>query len=374
MYTVKTPEYELLLQSCYNAKQPLFVQGGPGIGKSAIPRQLFKKTAEKEGRLFVEWSDLTLEDRKTCIEKPSEYFVFMDARTSQMDTTSLVGIPNMTKTDLLENIPYSWVVYFTNAAAAGVLFFDELNLAPSIVQSITYSAIHDRVISDRRISDKVYIFAAGNRSQDKAHTFDMPLPLRDRFAECEVEIDVDAWINWAARSNINSHLISFINWKPANLYNADKVKAEKPSTPRGVARASNLLGDMDIGSNHAHMMASISCGESFATEFQAYCKVYKQLDWPAIFANPASVNSMILDKQYAISAGLADQFKRHPDDVKLHDKIFTVADNLREDFAVFSYRMISNANRSVWKKSLTALNRQKAFAGKYAKYLLDNLT
>lgn len=373
MYKVKTSEYEKLLMACYEANQPLFIQGGAGIGKSAIPRQVFREVAAKKGRQFIEWSDLTLDERRTCILYPDKFFVFMDARTSQMDTTSLVGIPNMSKTEQLENIPYSWVVYFTTENAAGVIFADEINLAPPIVQSITYSMIHDRVISDRRLAKEVYVFAAGNRSQDKAHTFDMPLPLRDRFAECEIDIDVDHWIKWASRTKINPHLIQFINWKPSNLYNVDKVKAEKPCTPRGVERASNLLNGYDIQDDKAHMLISISCGESFATEFQAYCKIYSQLDWIEIFNKPSSVKDFSLDKQYVICAGLVEQFGKNVEDVNHHNKIFKVVDNLREDFAVACYRMIADIDRVSLKKSIEKLGLNQSFAMKYAKYLLNNV-
>lgn len=373
MYTIKTPEYESLITACYDVRQPLFISGGPGIGKSAIPRQVFKQVASSENRVFAEWSDLNIDQKAEYIKNPGKYWVFADMRTSQMDSTSLVGIPNMTNTQMLENIPYSWVIYFTQPEAHGCIFFDEINLACALVQSITYSAIHDRVISDRRISDHVYVFAAGNRSQDKAHTFDMPLPLRDRFAEAEVDIDVEHWIKWASVKGLNPHLISFINWKPANLYNADKVKAEKPSTPRGVERASRLLNGYDIADDKAHMLVSISCGESFATEFQAYTKVHQQLSWEEIMANPACVKTMRIDQQYAISAGIADQFKRGMGDLKLQNKLLDIADVLREDFAVFSYRMMSSNNRDAFKSTMTKLNRIKGFATKYAKFLLGNV-
>lgn len=383
MYKIQTAEYSNMLMNCYNVRQPLFITGGPGIGKSAIPRQIFKQVAKEKGKIFCEWSDLTIDERFKCIENAKDYFIFLDLRASQLDTTSLVGIPNMARTDLLENIPYSWVIYFTTKDADGVIFADELNLAPPIVQSITYSMIHDRVISDRRLSEYVYVFAAGNRAQDKAHTFDMPLPLRDRFAEAEVSIDDQAWLKWAVKNNINSHLMAFIKWKPANLYNADVVKNEKPSTPRGVERASRLLQDMriedfeDNNSNNPnqdkiHMLVSISCGESFATEFQAYCKVYRQLDWPAIMANPTSVSNMSLDKQYAVCAGVADQFSRSTDD-ETRIKLLNVVDALREDFATFSYRMIRGDDRNKFKSIMLKLNRASIFSKKYAKFLLENV-
>jgi len=346
------------------------------VGKSAICRQVFREIASNENKEFREWSDLSIDQKSECIANPDKYWIFADMRTSQMDNTSLTGIPNMAKTDLLENIPYSWVVYFTQPMAHGCIFFDELNLACALVQSITYSVIHDRVISDRRLGENVYVFAAGNRSQDKAHTFDMPLPLRDRFAEFEIEIDVEHWIKWAQHSKLNPHIIAFINWKPANLYNADKVKSDKPATPRGVERASRLLADLDITDDKddkAHMLVSISCGESFATEFQAYAKVHSQLDWTKIIKDPSKIQEMSLDKQYAISAGVADQFKRKAGDIKFQEKLLDVTDAQREDFAVFSYRTISAADRDGFRKVIDKLNRRGIFANKYARYLLENV-
>jgi len=45
MYSVTTKEYADLLDVCFEKKQPIFVMGGFGIGKSAIPRQIFMKKA-----------------------------------------------------------------------------------------------------------------------------------------------------------------------------------------------------------------------------------------------------------------------------------------------------------------------------------------
>ena len=378
MYKIKTAQYADMLKKCYAAHQPLFITGGPGIGKSAIPRQVFERIAKENCKTFVEWSDLDPEKRKECINNPVKYFVFMDLRASQLDTTSLIGIPNMNKTDLLENIPYSWVIYFTTPGSSGAIFADELNLAPPIIQSITYSMIHDRVISDRRLSDDVYVFAAGNRSQDRAHTFDMPLPLRDRFAEAEVGVDDEAWVEWALNVGINPHLISFIKWKPSNLYNADTLKADKPATPRGIERASRLLKDLQIedfdsenvSEDMVHMMVSISVGEAFATEFQAYCKTYRSLDWAKIFKNPSSIQTMSLDKQYAICAGIPDQFNKAKDDATAN-KIMDAIDCMREDFAIFSYRVIRGADSDKFREKIMRLKRGEAFAIRYGKFLMD---
>ena len=373
MYTITTKEYAELLNVCFDTRQPLFVMGGFGIGKSAIPRQVFAQRAKKMNRIFIEWADASINSKLECLHTPEKYFVFADLRTSQMDTTSLQGIPNMLKTEFLENIPYSWAIYFTTPKAGGAIFFDELNLAAPIVQSITYSAIWDRTISDRRLADDVYVFAAGNRMVDQAHTFDMPAPLKDRFAEVEVSVSTDEWIEWAIHNDVNPHLISFIKWKPTNLYNVSAAKDQKPATPRGVCRASKLIKGIDIYNNEdkIHMLVSISCGESFATEFQAYMVCYKSIEWNVLFANPSKAKNLPSDQQYAISAELAEKFKKNPTDLKLLELIFNIQENLREDFAVFSMRMMKSVDGKNFGKGIQQLDVGRRLAKCYGSVLID---
>lgn len=375
MYTVKTKDYANLLRTCEAIKQPLFIQGGFGIGKSAIPRQVFSKLAKERKLEYVEWSDLDTVQKEKVLSNPGDYYVFMDARTSQMDTTSLQGIPNMNKTERLENIPYSWVVYFTHPDAHGAIFFDEINLAAPIVQSITYSAIQDRVISDRRLADDVYVFAAGNRQQDRAHTFDMPMPLRDRFAECEVEHDADEWVEWAIENKINPHLVNFVRWKKSYLYNYKPEVKVKPSTPRGIHRASNLIKHLDMNNgDHAasiHQLVSISAGEGFATEFQAYTTVYQALNWDALFKKPSTIESMSVDKQYAIAGGLIERFQSKPKDKELFQKICTCVYNLKEDLAVFCLRSMKEFDIKAFGDILRETGENKTVIERYGKFIVD---
>jgi len=371
LLSVTTNEYGDLLEICYNAMTPLFVNGGPGIGKSAIPRQRFSRIAREQHLQYVEWADLMTDEKKACIARPGDYFVLMDARTSQMDTTSIQGVPNMLNTEMLENIPYSWVVYMTQKEANGAIFFDEINLAAPIVQAITYSAIHDRVISDRRMGNNVYIFAAGNRQQDRAHTFDMPLPLRDRFAEVEVTHHVEQWIDWARIAKINPHLIAFIDWKPQRLYKIDIDVNDKPSTPRGLERASKLIGDRKINSDKVHQLVSISAGAAFATEFQAYTECYSKLNWPVLLKNPKSVRDLTLGAQYAVSAGCSEQFLRDKKNHKQTEQLLFLAEAMRQDFTINTFRMMRDADKSAFTASLQKLNKGKDFASKYGKFIMD---
>ena len=402
MYSVKTDSYAELLRKCYDIKTPLYVYGGPGIGKSEIPRQVFaelaktmgthtrqaeidalgakltgkqKATDKVKGKVFVQWNTLTEVQRKACIANPDDYFVFSDQRVAQMDTTDLRGIPNMVNAEMLETIPMSWVIYFTQKDAHGAIFFDELNLAAPAVAGQAYQIIQEREISDRRIGDDVFVFGAGNRAQDQAHVFTMPFPLRDRFCEFEVTPSVPAWTEYAT-GRINPHLIAFVNWKESYLYRVDNKGANKSSTPRGIERASRLIGDSEITSNEVHGLVSIAVGEGFATEFQAYCKHFKSLDWKQIYNKPATVTEFDIDKLWAIVGGMGEQFMKmnesikNKDSVKLFNNMLKVILSMKEDFAVVSLRMFKDFDGKKFGKFLKNSSDFEEIVDRYAMYVI----
>jgi len=347
MLKLSTKMYKQALLRCYKTKDPLFVSGPPGIGKSEIPRQVFTQIAKKKGLEFVIWDKTSKEEKQELFDNPSKYFVLCDQRLSQMDTTDLRGIPKLDGDETLESLPPSWIVYFTNPEAQGIIFFDEINLATPIVVGSAYQIIHDRSISDRKLSDHVMLIAAGNRAEDKAFTFDLPLPLRDRFCEAELYPDVESWTKWAGGAQVNPHLIAFVNWKESYLYRIDENGSDKSVTPRGIARASRLLGKDNITSADANTYISLSVGEAFATEFQAYVKYFKELDWKVIFEDPASVKDMEVNKLFAVAGGLSEKFLK---DYKIFDQVINVVSELPEEFGVMTLRLMKDGQPVSFKR------------------------
>jgi len=369
MYKVNTNDYQELLKRCFDCKSPLYIYGGPGIGKSEIPRQVFTKIAEKEKLEFAEWTSLTMEQKLAAIKTPEKYFVFCDQRVGQMDSTDLRGIPNMVNTEMLETVPMSWVIYFTQPKANGAIFFDELNLAPPVVAGQAYQIINDRTIADRKLGDGVFVFGAGNRAIDQAHTFEMPFPLRDRFNEVEIYPDKESWTQWAS-GKVNSHLVAFINWKESYLYKPCEESHMKGSTPRGVVRASKLIGDLDITSDVVHSFVSIAIGEAFATEFQAYCKHYQQLNWSQIYSKPETVKDFTVDKVWAVIGGMAEHFNKGVEDDRF-DQIINVTCQFKPDFAIVALRMMKDMNNKKFGMQIRKCRNFKYIVKEFGKYIVD---
>ena len=149
------------------ARQPVFVWGGPGIGKSAVVRQL------------AEGLNVPLQDVRALL----------------LDPVDLRGLPSIasdgrSKWSTPEFLPHD---------GEGILFLDELNAAPAMVQASCYQLVLDRKLGEYSLPDGWAILAAGNRDSDRAVTTRMPTPLRNRFVHLEFEVDLQEWSEWAIR-------------------------------------------------------------------------------------------------------------------------------------------------------------------------------
>jgi hypothetical protein len=271
---------------------------------------------------------------------------------------------------MLDYIPHSWCLYYTQEKSHGIIFFDEINLATPLVSGSAYQIIHDRVISDRKLADNIFIVSAGNRACDKAYVFEMPLPLEDRFMQVELMVDADAWCDWAIDQGVSPHLISFIKWKPTWIYKINDKRTDKSSTPRGITRANKLIEGKTITEVLVHQLISASVGEAFATEFHAYVKLFQKLDWKKIFENPESVQSFEIDQKYALMGGMVDLFVKQSEQ-PVFDNIMGVLMHIDEDYAIITLRQIVASKKTEFRRCIKKSKLSNTFIQKYAKYFVD---
>ena len=151
-------------------RQPVFIWGIPGIGKSAVIHQLAAELA------------IPLRDILALLLDP------MDLR----------GLPF-----LRSDGRSKWAMPdFLPQDGEGILFLDELNAAPAMVQASCYQLVLDRKLGEYTLPEGWAIVAAGNRDSDRAATTRMPTPLRNRFVHLEFEVDVQEWAEWAIGAEI----------------------------------------------------------------------------------------------------------------------------------------------------------------------------
>lgn len=209
--------------------------GAPGIGKSSIVADVAKS------------ADLAL----------------TDLRLSQLAPTDLRGLPVAS-----DNVARWLPPEFLPRDGRGVLFLDELNMAPPTLQGIAQQLILDRRVGSYVVPDGWFIWAAGNRKEDHAAVFDMPAPLANRFLHLEVEVDFDSFLRWGARSGIHDDVLAFLAFRPGLLHRYHPEAPAWPS-PRTWAMASVL--------HAAELSVAPAVGDAAAVEFDAYRAVKARL-------------------------------------------------------------------------------------------------
>jgi MoxR-like ATPase len=211
------------------------IWGPPGIGKSSIVAQ----TAAKHGL--------------DCI----------DVRLSQLAPTDLRGLPVA-----VDGVSRWYPPEFLPRDGQGVLFLDEINLAPPAMQGMAQQLILDRRVGSYALPPQWYVWAAGNRKEDRAAVYDMPSPLANRFVHLLVEPEFESFKAYALANEVHEQILAFLSFRPALLHKMDAHQAAWPS-PRSWMMASIL--------HKAGLDVSTVVGTGAANEFTAYAAIYAQL-------------------------------------------------------------------------------------------------
>lgn len=188
---------------------------------------------------------------------------FVDVRLSQLAPTDLRGLP------VAEDGISKWYPpEFLPRGGKGILFLDELNMAPPAMQGVAQQLILDRKVGSYVVPSGWFVWAAGNRKEDRAAVFDMPAPLANRFLHLEAQADFDSFKVYALETGVHEQIIAFLSFRPTLLHKIDPQQPAWPS-PRSWEMASAL--------HHAELDITPAVGVATATEFQAFIQLYKTL-------------------------------------------------------------------------------------------------
>ncbi|MFI3271007.1 MAG: MoxR family ATPase [Pseudomonadota bacterium] len=238
------------LHTLLDAHQPVFLWGPPGVGKSQVVAQV---AAERE-------------------------LALRDIRAVLLDPVDLRGLPR------IENGLALWCppafLPAEDDKGQGIIFLDELNAAPPLVQAACYQLILDRRIGEYRLPDGWRVMAAGNREQDKAVTHRMPSALANRMVHLDFEVNTDDWLTWAESAGMAQELVAFIRFRPKLLHDFDPLSACKAfASPRSWSFVSKILENKPDKSIEYELLRG-TVGDGAAAEFMGFLNVWREL--PAV--------------------------------------------------------------------------------------------
>ena len=301
-----------LVRHYYKTKESLFSWGTFGIGKSRTIKDEAELIAKEKSKTFVDWNKTDPKQKQEIFNSPEKYFCLIDIRLSEYDSSDIKGLPDFQSSDKKSiefRVPF-WALLLENPKSDGILLFDEINLATPLVMSSCYKIIYDRVINDGKINDNWLIIGCGNKQEDRANTQDVAPPLLDRGGEVELVVpSIDAWTEWAAKNDIDTRIIGFLNFKSSNLFVVDFNDTQKYTTSRGWERVSRLIkGENELET--IELVSSSAISEGISKEFLAFCKLNSKIDLNRIIEHPEEIAEIKdIGIKFFITTSIADKYK-----------------------------------------------------------------
>jgi len=367
-------ELKQIVKLYYNTKEKpsLFIWGRFGIGKSAVIREISQELSSKKNKTFMEWNKSTPKEKEEVFNNPEKYFVLIDIRLSEYDSSDIKGLPLFKddKKSIEFKIPY-WALLLEKVGSDGILFFDEINLAPPLVISSCYKIIYDKVVNDGKINPNWLVLGAGNTTEDRAYTHEVAPPLLDRGGEVELlGASGDDWITWAIENKIDSRIIGHIAFKNSNLFKVEFEDNQKFTTYRGWERVSNLIKPIKKNYIELELVTSSAIGEGISKEFVAFCKIQEQINLEEVIKNPEKLKEIEeISIKYFLVTAIAERYRENK--VKF-DKVFKVSKVFDEmnnaEYVALLWRMCLAYNKKFKEDFLK--NVDNKFADKYAKYII----
>ena len=355
----------------YKTMTPAMIHGTFGIGKSEGIKAWAKQQAKT---LKLEYSDspkdVNNESKFMCIVINLHHFdasgfwlpVIKDGRyVKQMDAMFPVK-------------------------GKGVIFFDELNLAPPLVQANAYQFFLDRRLGEYEVPDGFLVVAAGNTVLDNAHTFEMATPLKNRMSHWHLEKPtVDEWItDYALPHKIDPRVQMFLKYQNGYLHKYDASVAEDIfgiPTPRSWAKTAEAIQGLE-NYEEIEAIAGANVGVGIGTEFAAWLRLSMNFDIEQIYKDekiPKSKDLEQVDTKYSLMGALVGYYQSHPSKENTL-KLFRLAQQLKgEEYHIImirqgvAFRGQDENQKKIFTKELRELapTEFSEFAKKYGKLLID---
>jgi hypothetical protein len=250
-----------------NTRFAIELESGPGIGKSSIVHQLRERLAKELGE-SVGLIEFFL---STCEAPDVAGFHMPDRDEDGIAVTRTTRAPWAPGKD---------------APKYGIVFLDEFRQAPVDVQKPAAELLLNGRVGETSLPITWFVIAASNRETDRSGVQRELAFISNRRMLLRIEPNLDAWVEWAEKSNVHPLAIAFAKFKPSVVFQ-DRVpdKSGPFCTPRTLVKTSYLIGQLDMALFTE--VAQGYLGEGAGAEFVAFLRVAEQLPtFEQIIADP----------------------------------------------------------------------------------------
>lgn len=369
------------LRNCDRALLTPMIWGPFAIGKSAVVYRYGREKAARMNREFLIWHELSPERRIEIFENQEvleKVFVLYDNRAASNDSTDDKGIPNINNErylDWIQNLVYN---VFSRKGAAGLLFNDEINLAPTLVQNSMYKMVYDRAVGDLAFVDDIFIVCAGNRIEDRAFVQETPWPLRTRLMHFVLTIaHPDEQTTYFLEHGLDLRLLTFFKAHEDLMFYCKEDTAEYTgSTPRTIEMLSDAIKplnyDNDLDREDIVLLACGAVSTYVGEMFDKFMLATSKVNIAQIIRDPSkAAQYQDLDSQYGIVTLLVNRFDRDSEFIPLFGQIIEIYRHIPEEVGILLFRLLKTTRGDRFQKGVAAFPAVRKTLVNIAKYILE---
>ena len=316
---MKVETLKKILHKCFEKKKSIILIGDYGIGKSRIVYEFAKEKAKELNKELVIWHELNEHEKMRLINSNLDnYFILVDIKLQSIgDPSKIMGIPIIINGEHEQKIvwePPLFIKVLCKENAYGILFLDEINMALPSLQSLCFEIFLQRKIGEWKLSDNVLVCGAGNSLDVNVAANPIPKPLLNRVLLIkDIEIDVDEWINWAFKNDIDNRIIAFVKCFRELKKDSDE-ELEQSTRPRSYEILSDMIkNEEDIELIEAFAYALLE--KSTASKFVAFVKnLQKFVNYKKYIENYDEFEKLSLEEKYALITVIAKNIKEIEDE------------------------------------------------------------
>ncbi len=207
-------------------QRPVFLMGPPGIGKTAIMKQI----ADELGVGLVSYS-MTHHTRQSALGLP--------AIVRKSYGGEEYAVSEYTMSEIISSV-YDMIEQ--GGVKEGILFLDEINcvsetLTPTMLQFLQY-----KTFGRHRVPEGWIVVTAGNPTEYNRSAREFDIVTWDRLKRIDIEPDYAAWREYALKAGIHAAVLTYLDAKKENFYRVEaSVEGKRFVTARSWCDLSSML-------------------------------------------------------------------------------------------------------------------------------------